>query len=78
MGTGHGRMAVVLGVYHFCRWTDSSRGSGEGIHLERRGRVMPKRRTPEERYKENISKQQTILEEFAAYEIEWADDLLLW
>jgi hypothetical protein len=33
---------------------------------------------PEERYKENISKQQQILEEFAAHEIEWADDLLLW
>jgi hypothetical protein len=39
---------------------------------------MPRRRTPEERYKENIRKQQTILEEFAAHEIEWADDLLLW
>jgi hypothetical protein len=39
---------------------------------------MAKRRTPEERYKENIRKQQTILEEFAAHEIEYADDLLLW
>jgi hypothetical protein len=39
---------------------------------------MPKRRTPEERYKENIRKQQQTLEEFAAHEIEWADDLLLW
>jgi hypothetical protein len=39
---------------------------------------MAKRRTPEERYKDNIRKQQTILEEFAAHEIEWADDLLLW
>jgi hypothetical protein len=39
---------------------------------------MAKRRTPEERYKENIRKQQHILEEFAAHEIEWADDLLLW
>jgi hypothetical protein len=39
---------------------------------------MPKRRTPEERYKDNIRKQQRILEEFAAHEIEWADDLLLW
>jgi hypothetical protein len=39
---------------------------------------MPKRRTPEERYKDNIRKQQQILEEFAAHEIEWADDLLLW
>jgi hypothetical protein len=39
---------------------------------------MPKRRTPEERYKENIRKQQQILEEFAAHEIEWADDLLLY
>jgi hypothetical protein len=39
---------------------------------------MPKRRTPEERYKEKLRKQQRILEEFAAHEIEWADDLLLW
>jgi hypothetical protein len=39
---------------------------------------MAKRRTPEERYKENIRKQQQALEEFAAHEIEWADDLLLW
>jgi hypothetical protein len=39
---------------------------------------VPKWRTPEERYKENLSKQKKILEEFAAHEIEWADDLLLW
>ncbi|MDR2434179.1 MAG: hypothetical protein LBD47_06400 [Treponema sp.] len=39
---------------------------------------MAKRRTPEERYKDNIRKQQQILEEFAAHEIEWADDLLMW
>jgi hypothetical protein len=39
---------------------------------------MAKRKTPEKRYKENIRKQQTILEEFAAHEIEWADDLFLW
>jgi hypothetical protein len=39
---------------------------------------VSKRRTPEERYKDNIRKQQHILEEFAAHEIEWADDLLLW
>jgi len=37
-----------------------------------------RRRTPEERYKENIRKQQKILEEFAAHEMEWANDLLLW
>jgi hypothetical protein len=37
-----------------------------------------KRKSPEERYRENIYKQQKILEEFAAHEIEWADDLLLW
>jgi hypothetical protein len=37
-----------------------------------------KRRTPEERYKENVRKQQKTLEEFAAAEIEWAGDLLLW
>jgi hypothetical protein len=42
------------------------------------GGKMAKRRTPEERYKENIRKQQQILEEFATHEIEWADDLLLW
>jgi hypothetical protein len=39
---------------------------------------VAKRRTPEERYKDNIRKQQQILEEFAAHEIEWADDLLMW
>jgi hypothetical protein len=39
---------------------------------------VPKRRTPEERYKENIRHEQRKLEEFAAHEIEWADDLLLW
>jgi hypothetical protein len=39
---------------------------------------MAKRRTPEERYRENLRKQQRALEEFAAHEIEWADDLLLW
>jgi hypothetical protein len=37
-----------------------------------------KRRDPETRYKDNIRKQQQILEEFAAHEIGWADDLLLW
>jgi hypothetical protein len=37
-----------------------------------------KRRTPEERYKENIRKQQKALEEFAAHEIEWAEDLMMW
>jgi hypothetical protein len=39
---------------------------------------MAKRRDPETRYKEHIRKQEKILEEFAAHEIEWADDLLLW
>ena len=39
---------------------------------------MPKRRTPEERYKYSVRKQQKELEEFAAHEIEWADDLLYW
>jgi hypothetical protein len=37
-----------------------------------------KRRDPETRYKENIRKEQKTLEEYAAHEIEWADDLLLW
>jgi hypothetical protein len=37
-----------------------------------------KRRTAEEKYKENVRKQQKILEEFAEYEFEWAKDLLRW
>ena len=37
-----------------------------------------RRRTPEERYKDNIRKQQRTLEEYAAHEIEWANDLMLW
>ena len=37
-----------------------------------------KRRTPEERYKYAIGKQQKFLEEFAEYEFEWAGDLMLW
>jgi hypothetical protein len=39
---------------------------------------MAKRRDPETRYRDAIRKQKQILEEFAAHEIEWADDLLLW
>ena len=37
-----------------------------------------RRRTPEERYKDNIRKQQRTLEEYAAHEKEWADDLFKW
>jgi len=37
-----------------------------------------KRRTPEERYNDNIRKQQRILKEFAEYEFEWAKDLMYW
>jgi hypothetical protein len=37
-----------------------------------------RRRDPETRYRENIRREQKTLEEFAAHEIEWADDLLLW
>ena len=37
-----------------------------------------KRRTPEEKYQDAIKKQQKTLEEFAAHEIEWADDLMTW
>jgi len=37
-----------------------------------------KRKTSEERYKENLLKQQKILENFAEREIEWADDLIHW
>jgi hypothetical protein len=39
---------------------------------------VAKRKSPEERYNENIRKQRKTLEKFAAHEIEWADDLLLW
>ena len=39
---------------------------------------MAKRKTPEERYTENVRKQRKILEEFAAHEIEYAGDLMSW
>jgi hypothetical protein len=39
---------------------------------------MAKRKTPEERYRDHYRRERRILEEFAAHEIEWADDLLLW
>jgi hypothetical protein len=39
---------------------------------------MAKRKTPEERYRERLYKQQRILEEFAAHETEWAGDLITW
>jgi hypothetical protein len=44
----------------------------------RKGMGIMKRRDLETRYKENVRKQQKILEDYAAHEIEWADDLLLW
>ena len=37
-----------------------------------------KRKTAEEKYKENIRKQEKILKEFAEYEYEWSGDLMLW
>ncbi len=37
-----------------------------------------RRRTPEEKYNNNLRKQQVILEKYAAHEIEWANDLILW
>jgi len=37
-----------------------------------------RRRTPEERYNYNIRKQQQALEDFAAHEIEWAGNLMMW
>jgi len=37
-----------------------------------------KRLTPEERYQYAIRKQQKTLEEFAAHENEWAEDLITW
>ena len=41
-------------------------------------KVHMRRRTAEERYKENIRKQQKTLEEYAAHEIDWAGDLMSW
>ncbi|MDR0795898.1 MAG: hypothetical protein LBE79_07620 [Tannerella sp.] len=37
-----------------------------------------RRRTVEERYRDNVRKQQKTLEEYADHEIEWADDLMRW
>ena len=37
-----------------------------------------RRRDPETKYKDAIRKQQNKLEEFAAHEIEWANDLIMW
>jgi hypothetical protein len=37
-----------------------------------------RRRTVEERYRDNVRKQQKTLEEFALHEIEWADNLMYW
>ena len=37
-----------------------------------------RRRTLEERYNYNVRKQRKILEEYAAHEIEWAEDLIRW
>jgi hypothetical protein len=37
-----------------------------------------KRRTAEDRYRENTRRQQKELEAFAAHEIEWAEDLIHW
>jgi hypothetical protein len=39
---------------------------------------MAKRKTVEEKYKNNLRKQTVILEEFAAHETDWANDLMLW
>ncbi|MCL2441076.1 MAG: hypothetical protein FWD14_05000 [Treponema sp.] len=39
---------------------------------------MAKRKTIEEKYNENIRKQQRILDDFIAHETEWANDLMLW
>jgi hypothetical protein len=39
---------------------------------------VKKRRTAEERYNDNIRKQVKALEDFAAHETEWAEDLMLW
>ena len=40
--------------------------------------LKKRRRTPEERYKYNIRRQDKILNEFADHEIEWAGHLITW
>jgi hypothetical protein len=37
-----------------------------------------RRRTPEQKYRISLNKQQKELDDFAEHEIEYADDLLLW
>ena len=37
-----------------------------------------RRRTPEDRYRDNVRKQQRTLEDFASHEIEWANHLMMW
>ena len=37
-----------------------------------------RRRTVEDRYRDNVRKQRRRLEEFAEHEIEWADHLITW
>jgi len=37
-----------------------------------------KRRTPEERYKDKLRKQEQTLKEFAGHETEWSGDLMRW
>jgi hypothetical protein len=37
-----------------------------------------RRRTPEEKYKDSIRKQQKELEEYTTNEIEWAENLIYW
>jgi hypothetical protein len=37
-----------------------------------------KRLTPEEKYRNNLRKQEKILEDFAAHETEFAEDLMYW
>jgi hypothetical protein len=39
---------------------------------------MRRRRDPETRYRENIRHEQKALEDYAAHEIQWAEDLLVW
>ena len=49
-------------------------GSGE---LGVGGKVV-RRRLPEERYRFSLRKQEAELQEFAAGEIQWAEDLMYW
>jgi hypothetical protein len=73
------RHTSILAVCRLvCYSLPPSGGAAASMPPQARGKERMGRKTPEERYRESIRKQQQTLEEFAAREIEWAGDLLLW